>query len=1157
MPLGVVETIRDAADVAEAIFKDLHHNMCSEDSNLSPQDVLWEKSLIRMTLCYLRCKVVPQLLPYIPPGEEVPEFTIAYIQRVVEKDKGFYQMLTPWRVNEKMESLTERYDAFTEELGRRVRDFVLFSCVVWEDQHRYSTPSAFGGMHHVPEIVYDEDIPKEARFCIEVLTEKYHKVIKQSLRPYIQSKTVFQSIQGQWLKNCVLKLLIEKNHQLEMVVALSLRLNGLYMQHKSLEMAENLEEILSWFASSLLMDTRLWLSKTLQQATTKRENTFDLPWDVEMVGDCITSHLPESVSFQLKVFMDVCVKDFNRSKRLIEASEQEAKERMGRPSAVNSVANDGSKKAVDDMADISTNLFDEGSEEALEIAKINFYKVANEKLLQAIAQAWYLLANEYERSLVSKHWDQVKPKQEQDAYVEFLGAVANDCHRIRRDQLHALKDIRANYDKRQEILEGLHAAFRGLIFQSVTYMTRIVFSTVQRSLIDFEDLWFNPSEEHQCSSITRVVVGNLRTWMLRIKNKLEYRVYRDLLTSCVEVLVLRFFILFRELLAQKGGAPLRTEDVAKLKVDIGIITATLGDLYDHDGWSEGDEGAEEPSSKDALKFTIGGDGHETNNGYWMNAVKNPGTSAHKTNTPGGVGGGRGTIKSIAESVKEVLLFFQHMITLIGDSIDSVSFVTSMTWLLQDYERIYHTNHPPYFVEFLLVHCILPLRPHTATETDSFMTAYHQQQLLAPRLEHSQQTQSQLVTPSGGKSLHSGVSGKGSSSHAINTTSNNNNTTSAVNGQNKNKKGSKKNLDQHDLLWRIFGMMNKVFDEIAESYEAAGGVPTVGGHFKFLAPGATKRFGILSKGENTPTPPLASVPEGGEGGNGKGGALMRFKNVLPLPKAPGDIFKPLREKAADFRVFRAQRRQNEEILAILRLLGLEGSLGEDANSNTANQETDEAGEGDGKRTGDGDEPDNRRMSRNIKGGLGLFSTLVRERSQQEFGSGSGLAGLDSPSVKDGNKPLTFIERVTGGGSSANIIPHNAHGSTYSGFIKISHIEVRKLNSAALFGECHPYIYFTMGQQRAKSSVKPKCHAATWDELVTLKVPTKLDLSTAVLQIEVFDKELIRRKRLLGEVSIKLDGLDLRDFDSWFALEGGECAGVGEIHVKLTLQKLNNV
>eukprot|EP01039_Chlorochromonas_danica_P021520 gene21520-26555_t len=95
---------------------------------------------------------------------------------------------------------------------------------------------------------------------------------------------------------------------------------------------------------------------------------------------------------------------------------------------------------------------------------------------------------------------------------------------------------------------------------------------------------------------------------------------------------------------------------------------------------------------------------------------------------------------------------------------------------------------------------------------------------------------------------------------------------------------------------------------------------------------------------------------------------------------------------------------------------------------------------------------------------------------------------------------------------------------------------------------------MGAQRQKTSVKATGHAATWDDIVVLKVPSNLDVTTATMHVEVFDKELIRRKRLLGEVSIKLDGLDMRDFDSWFALEGGECAGVGEIHVKISLQKL---
>jgi hypothetical protein len=1059
---GIVETIRETAEIIEALFKDLNLlSMDNPECQLSEKDIRLEQTFLRSVDLYLRCKLVPLLLPHIPDSEELPEFSISYIQKAVEKDKGFYQMLIPLRVNEKMESLNERYDSFMEEVARRIRDFVIFSSRAMNDGAgpQYSTHGT------LIEPCEEEDLPKDARFCIEVLTEKYHEVLKQSLRPYVQSKQTFQAIQGQWLKNCVLKLLIEKNHQYDTVIATALRVNGLYLlQGKRFALIDNIDEVLDWFASTLLQDTRLWLSKTIDQARNKRENPYELPWDTELVGDRICSHLPESISFQLKVFMDVCVKDFSKSGRIVNAM------------ALTEAAKASSSTSA---SAVSRSTFGDQDQGALENAKFDFYKIANERLLQAIAQAWILLSNEYERSLLSKHWDQVKPKAEQDAYVDFLCAIANDCYRIRRDQIMALSEIRARDDRKQEILGNLHTMFRNLQTQAVSFVMRIVYSTVQRTLIDFEDIWLNPTDEQHSSSTsyaTRALLSNTRTWMLRMKDKLEYKVYRELLPNCVEVIVLRFFILFREILAQKNGPPLRNEDIQKLKVDIEIMSSMLEDICEHDGDSSYD--GLETTARDFKSNNTNG------NGYWVQNINKDNDSSARPLGP----------KLIEDCVKDVLLFFHSMVMLLSEPIISTQFTASMTWMLQDYENIYHANHPPYFVEFLLVHCILPLRPQSANETDTFLAAYHQQALLVPP-----RVGSETSAPAPDSNII-GESGK---------------------------RKPRRNLDQHDLYWRIFGN-NKLFEVIAESYEAAGGVSVFGnnssnsnsnngGHaFKFLAPSlGTKRQGVAAAGASTHATATASAP----GATGAG--LMRFRSILPVPKAPtGDLFKPLREKAADLRVFHNQRRQNEEIMAILRLLGLGGQSAEDEHS------------------GNDSTSGKTRLTK---------SASLSESSDQ-------LSELPATKDSAARTIINLVASVTG--SSSHIVPVNAHGTTYNGFIKISHIEVRKLHSAALFGECHPYIYFTLGLQRQKTSVKPNCHGATWDEVLALKVPTALDLTTATLSVEVFDKEFIRRKRLLGEVAIKLDGLDMREFDSWFALEGGECAGVGEIHVKISLQRLNS-
>jgi hypothetical protein len=1203
---GIVETIRDTAEVIEGLFKDLQYadeGTASGSVSSSPQptsssaatafgaaslsaDVTsltevqrhWEQSLLRQILLYLRCKLVPAILPHIPDHEELPDFSIAYIQRAVEKDKLFYQMMVPWRVNEKMEALHERYDSFMEEVSRRIRDFVVFSSRVVDVTDAATAAAGNGGafplttsatsslssaaaaaavgtasqptgLLYSDTSMVDEELPKEARFCIQVLIEKYHDVLMQSLRPYVQSKATFQAIPGQWLKNCVLKLLIEKNHQYESYIGTTLRVNGLYLtQERPLALVENVDEVLDWFATTLLQDTRLWLSKTIEQARNKRENTYELPWDTELVGDRICSHLPESVSFQLKVFMDVCVKDFSsgRSRHHLTSGAGETTSTTGGPPPP-----PPPPPTTTSTSTVARSLFGDHTTRSTR-AKADFYQVANERLLQAIAQAWILLANEYERSLLSKHWDQVKPKPEQDAYIEYLCAIANDCYRIRRDQIMALTDIRVRDDKKHELLNHLHVAFRNLQSQALGYVLRIVYSTVQRTLIDFEDLWLNPTDEQHAqhtSYATRTLLSNVRTWMLRMKQKVEYKVYRELLPNAVEVVVLRFFILFREILAQKNGPPLRVEDLTKLTQDVEILSSMLEDLCEHDGDASYD-------GLDALKGGSGADGGGVgggsggggggSNGYWVKDIAATEAALAAATRPLGP-------KLIEDCVKDVLLFFHTFVMLLREPVASVQFQASLHWLLYDYEHIYQANHPPYFVEFLLVHCLVPLRPpQTVNDADAFITQYHQMAIMAP-------PRSTAVTANNGDAAATEATGTAVVYGNV----------AAISGKRK----ARRNLDQHDLYWRIFGGNNKILDAMGEAYEAAGCTKpqavaaatgsgsggmsaTAAATFKFFSPSlAARRLG--ANGAAAAGGASGSVgASGAAGGGGSGGAANGGgKSLLPLTKVVGgDLFKPLREKAADLRVFHNHRRQNEEIMAIYRLLGLGGA---------ANEEDEDGGPSSGSGGHGGGGGGGGSTSGKVRPARGLFGSHASGDGDED--GGDSLSALEHAAGANGGASangstitpralISLVASVTGGGSSSHLIPANAHGTTYTGFIKISHIEVRKLHSAALFGECHPYIYFSMGAQRQKTSVKATGHAATWDDIVVLKVPSNLDVTTATMHVEVFDKELIRRKRLLGEVSIKLDGLDMRDFDSWFALEGGECAGVGEIHVKISLQKL---
>ena len=59
----------------------------------------------------------------------------------------------------------------------------------------------------------------------------------------------------------------------------------------------------------------------------------------------------------------------------------------------------------------------------------------------------------------------------------------------------------------------------------------------------------------------------------------------------------------------------------------------------------------------------------------------------------------------------------------------------------------------------------------------------------------------------------------------------------------------------------------------------------------------------------------------------------------------------------------------------------------------------------------------------------------------------------------------------------------------------------------------------------------------------------------MSVKVFDKERIRRKRLLGSVSIGLSTLNLRPIKSFFAMEAGESGSTSksaEIFVHISVK-----
>ena len=119
-----------------------------------------------------------------------------------------------------------------------------------------------------------------------------------------------------------------------------------------------------------------------------------------------------------------------------------------------------------------------------------------------------------------------------------------------------------------------------------------------------------------------------------------------------------------------------------------------------------------------------------------------------------------------------------------------------------------------------------------------------------------------------------------------------------------------------------------------------------------------------------------------------------------------------------------------------------------------------------------------------------------------------------------------------------------------YISISDIRVKGLMSGSILGMCNPYLVLTLGATRIKTKVLwNKKAEAEWTDVLVFRA-SKSSLASSRLKIQVYDKERIRRKKLIGEVAIKLTGLDMHSIDSWFAMNTKEGLPGCDAHLTMT-------
>ena len=117
-----------------------------------------------------------------------------------------------------------------------------------------------------------------------------------------------------------------------------------------------------------------------------------------------------------------------------------------------------------------------------------------------------------------------------------------------------------------------------------------------------------------------------------------------------------------------------------------------------------------------------------------------------------------------------------------------------------------------------------------------------------------------------------------------------------------------------------------------------------------------------------------------------------------------------------------------------------------------------------------------------------------------------------------------------------------------------VKLKNLQSSSFFGKANAYAAFSLGGMRIKTKVVWGSNNPVWDKAnlgteFKFYLP-KERLHQLRLNVHVYDKERIRRKRSLGYVILPLSTLNLRPIEAWFALEGEGSGTSTELYVVIS-------
>eukprot|EP00981_Chlorochromonas_danica_P001960 scaffold405_cov179-Ochromonas_danica.AAC.4 len=1071
----------------------------------------------------------------LSPALLLPDYTQTGLSRGVEYDCDDTQLTTPLRENGRIDCLVDRFEAFLEAARDRLRDATLFTHVN-------------NSVGPLTTVVGGQVVSAQSKQYIEDIILAYHRQLRVAFQPYLSSRETFCSLPGQPLKSLLLRILLRYNSSFEENIQQACQLTLNMSLLPSLPLVVHIDEVMDWYLQLLVKDSRQWFSRIMTQAKSNRSNVADLPYDIEMIGGYWASTIPETFLNQLHAFKDVTILPVG--------------------------ANEGEKTVAAIVR---------ASESQHITSSMLAYHQFEEKVslsLVEMLRAWY---QDYRQVLRSRPWDQslsssssstpsvtstltspsVSESHQLYSNRNFLIAMINDCYRMKEaqrelvtaylnsccyheevDELNGIKRFPPMWQRCYDSLIGICDDLSEEVARS---LLRMFFHDLLPLLCDFDRLWGsnNPGNANEpCGSMLhQAFIHQLTNMVHTLRGGMLPPALSQLIIQSTTIISIRYLLMFRDRLAGgsssggggggRHGSHCTVEEVKRLREEVTNLKVSFTSLL-----SLVNQGVFTMDKEDVFLSPIAPSDSKNNN----NSSRKKGESAGKGTTEDGAINGSGPASTL-------FLYLHHFSVLLAEDYDTALFLSSLLWVL---DRSNHSNSEggsrKNFVESFLLQVILPLRPQGGPDVESYIVANISTADFTTtqgRVNSDREGKEDLfytifasytgtfISPSlsGGSATPMGFASPTPSNSSYPTPS------------------SSSHPTNHPNLLKTYlvSPANKViqgpshaFRSLQPALKKATDLVTKGVHYNNKRSNeeyAQHLMHVLGLDSGV-------IDDNVEGMGGTGGPLGSEKKL---------IRKGSRSNSFNY----GQSVGSSTNLS--REFDVEASL------RSGSQDPGQAASGEGVAPGS--------MKKKIS--FSAISAVKKTFSNTKIPS-SGNGGNNEinggkPNVAaskpfavnsslSGSQPLSHLlpagetimeddhDRPADVSTPTNSTPPRSQQPNSLGALLIHHVAVRGLHSSALFGQANPYVVFTIGTERVKTAVQWNCLEASWGNQTYTLVLDRHQLEEETLLVEVFDKERIRRKRLLGSLHVSLGGLEGRYQEGWYALKvhEEEANGGGEVH-----------